>query len=170
VPRCGRGPEQRDGRVVAVSVTLRDIDARDLGAVAELVVATLAEFGFSSQVGGVERDLREALERYRAPTGGFWVADDAGVVVGSVAIRPKEGRTCELKRLYVRADQRGKRLGQGLYEHAERFARAVGYDRIWLDSSRRFAAAHRLYLRNGFVLLESLDNDWEDDVFEKLLE
>ena len=148
---------------------IRDVEPADLEAVAALAVATLAEFGFSSQVSGVERDLREALERYRAPAGGFWVADDEGVVAGTVAIRPKEGRTCELKRLYVRADVRGRRLGQQLYEHAEHFARRADYDRIWLDSSRRFAAAHRLYLRNGFVLVESTGNDWEDDVFEKLL-
>ena len=148
---------------------IRDVEPADLEAVAALAVATLAEFGFSSQVSGVERDLREALARYRAPAGGFWVADDEGVVAGTVAIRPKEGRTCELKRLYVRADVRGRRLGQQLYEHAEHFARRADYDRIWLDSSRRFAAAHRLYLRNGFVLVESTGNDWEDDVFEKLL-
>ena len=34
-----------------------------------------------------------------------------------------------------------------------------------LDSSRRFRGAHRLYLRNGFRLVEQLDNEWEDDVF-----
>jgi GNAT superfamily N-acetyltransferase len=84
-------------------------------------------------------------------------------------VRPKEGATCEIKRLYLRADLRGAGLGQALYEHAERFARAAGYARIWLDSSRRFARAHRLYRRNGFVLVESLDNDWEDDVYEKTL-
>ena len=148
---------------------IREMRPEDLSAVAELVVTTLAEFGFSSQIGGVQCDLRDALERYCAPTGGFWVVDDAGVVAGTVAIRPKEGQTCELKRLYVRPDRRGHGLGQRLYEHAERFARAAGYERIWLDSSRRFAAAHKLYVRNGFALLESLDNDWEDDVFEKAL-
>jgi putative acetyltransferase len=148
---------------------IRDVEPADLEAVAALVVATLAEFGFASQVSGVERDLRAALQRYRRPTGGFWVADDDGIVAGTVAIRPKEDRTCELKRLYVRADMRGRRLGQQLYEHAEHFVRRAEYDRIWLDSSRRFVAAHRLYLRNGFVLVESLDNDWQDDVFEKLL-
>jgi GNAT superfamily N-acetyltransferase len=86
-----------------------------------------------------------------------------------VAIRPKEGRTCELTRLYLRPDRRGAGLGQRLYEHAEAFARRAGYERIWLDSSRRFVVAHRLYQRNGFRLVESLDNDWEDDVYEKPL-
>jgi ribosomal protein S18 acetylase RimI-like enzyme len=64
---------------------------------------------------------------------------------------------------------RGHGLGQRLYEHAEAFARAAGYRRIWLDSSRRFTAARRLYEKNGFELLEELANDWEDNVNAKSL-
>ena len=152
-----------------MTTRIRAFVAEDVAGVARLVVSTLAEFGFSSQVGGVEKDLASVPAHYRGPRAGFWVAEDEGAIVGTVAIRPKQEGTCELKRLYVRADCRGTGLGQRLYRHAEEFARAAGYDRIWLDSSRRFAKAHRLYVRNGFVLLESLDNDWEDDVFEKRL-
>src|ERR1019366_9348338 len=137
--------------------------------VKQLVEEVLGEFGFTAQVGGVERDLVEARDRYAGGASGFWVVEVEGVVVGTVAIRPKDARTCELKRLYLRPDHRGTGLGQRLYEHAEVLARAAGYGRIWLDSSRRFARAHRLYQRNGFVLLESLDNDWEDDVYDKTL-
>jgi GNAT superfamily N-acetyltransferase len=151
------------------AVRIRALAAADVAAVTELVAAVLGEFGFTAQVGGVERDLAEVRDRYGGATAGFWVAERDGVVVGTVAVRPKEGRTCELKRLYLRPDERGTGLGQRLYEHAEAFARATGYERIWLDSSRRFARAHKLYQRNGFVLLESLDNDWEDDVYEKRL-
>jgi putative acetyltransferase len=152
-----------------VVVRIRDLEPADLATVRRLVEEVLGEFGFTSHVGGVDRDLQEVRERYGGAVAGFWVADADGVVVGTVAIRPKYGTTCELKRLYLRPDQRGTGLGQRLYEHAEAFARGAGYERIWLDSSRRFAKAHRLYERNGFVLLESLDNDWEDDVYEKVL-
>jgi len=152
-----------------MTALIREFVSDDIAGVARLVVGTLAEFGFSSQVGGVERDLAAVPEHYRAPRAGFWVAEDEGAIVGTVALRPKDASTCELKRLYVRADCRGTGLGERLYRHAESFARAAGYDRLWLDSSRRFKKAHRLYLRNGFVLIASLDNDWEDDVFEKRL-
>jgi GNAT superfamily N-acetyltransferase len=148
---------------------IREFVPDDVAGVARLVVGTLAEFGFASRVGGLEQDLASVPERYRAPRAGFWVAEDEGAIVGTVAVRPKDGTTCELKRLYVRADCRGTGLGERLYQHAEAFARAAGYERIWLDSSRRFTKAHRLYVRHGFVLVESLDNDWEDDVFEKRL-
>jgi GNAT superfamily N-acetyltransferase len=152
-----------------MAARIRDYADGDHAAVASLVESVLAEYGFSAKVGGLERDLREIRERYAGAGAGFWVADDDDAIVGSVAIRPMEEGTCEIKRLYLRADRRGTGLGRALYDHAEAFARAAGYRRIWLESSRRFVKAHRLYERNGFALIEQLDNDWEDNVYEKLL-
>jgi GNAT superfamily N-acetyltransferase len=152
-----------------LGISIRAYRSEDHEAVVALVRDTLTEHGFAFQVGGVEKDLAEISGRYGGERGGFWVAEEEAVVVGSVAIRPKEGTTCELKRLYLRPNKRGSGLGQKLYEHAEAFARSAGYDRIWLDSSRRFARAHKLYERNGFVLLDQLDNDWEDNIYEKTL-
>jgi putative acetyltransferase len=148
---------------------IRSYEPRDRAAVVALVERVLGEFGFPvGQVGSLEDDLDAVGERY-ADHGAFWVADLDGEVVGTVAVRPKEGRTCEIKRLYLRADQRGRGFGKALYAHAEAFARARGYDRIWLDSSRRFTRAHELYERNGFVLVAHVDNEWQDAVFEKRL-
>jgi GNAT superfamily N-acetyltransferase len=146
---------------------IRECTPADHAAVRELVNAILDEFGFAAeQVGSLEEDLAAIAERYGGQ-GGFWVAEVDGEVVGTVAVRPKNERICEVKRLYLRADKRGSGLGQALYEHAEAFARAAGYHGIWLDSSRRFDKAHRLYERNGFVLVEYVDNEWQDAVFEK---
>jgi GNAT superfamily N-acetyltransferase len=150
-------------------IALRPYRPDDHDVVVSLVGGVLAEFGFAMQIASLERDLAEAHERYTGERAGLWVAEMDGEVVGTVAIRPKGADTCEIKRLYLRADRRGTGLGQTLYAHAEAFARAAGYRKIWLDSSRRFAKARRLYERNGFVLLEELDNDWEDNVYEKNL-
>ena len=133
-------------------------------------MSTLHEFGFAAEVGGLEVDLAEIERRYRGDRAGFWIAEQDSRLVGSVAVRPRDELTCELKRLYVSPESRGSGLGQKLYAHAEAFARTAGYRRIWLDSSRRFAQAHRLYRRNGFTLIAELKNDWEDNVYEKHLE
>jgi GNAT superfamily N-acetyltransferase len=147
---------------------IRPLIAADRPAVVALVREVLSEHGFDfEQVGSLERDFDALDERYHGGDGGFWVVEIDGAIVGTVAVRPKEGRTCEIKRLYLGASRRGQGLGQALYAHAERFARAAGYERIWLDSSRRFERAHRLYQKNGFVLVEQLDNAWEDSVYEK---
>ncbi len=150
-------------------IAIRPLEPGDVPDVLRIVEAILHEYGFAPDLGGVRADLEQAETRYAAPRGGLWVATEAGVVLGSVGVRPKEGRTCELKRLYVSSTARGKGLGQRLYEHAEAFARGAGYDHVWLDSSRRFTSARRLYERNGFQRTASLENDWEDDVWEKAL-
>jgi putative acetyltransferase len=152
-----------------VSVRIRPFEPADREAVRQLVGDVLAEYGFARDMASVERDLDGAGVRYAGKGAGLWVAVLDGAVVGTVAVRPKSEGVCEIKRLYLRADKRGAGLGQALYAHAEAFARDAGYRRIWLDSSRRFARAHRLYVRNGFTLVASLDNEWEDDVFEKEL-
>ena len=56
-----------------------------------------------------------------------------------------------------------------LVERALRPSTARVYDRVWLDSSRRFGRAHKLYERNGFTLVERVDNDWEDNIYAKRL-
>ena len=152
---------------------IRDFVDDDIPAIGVLIRSILAEFKFTHDVGGLRRDLERMSERYRRPRSGLWVAvrafEGEERLVGTVGIRPKDERTCELKRLYVDPAERGIGLGQQLYEHAERFARATGYERIWLDSSNRFTKARRLYERNGFMLLEAVDNDWQDAIFEKIL-
>jgi GNAT superfamily N-acetyltransferase len=151
------------------AMLIRAYREQDHEAVVRLVRDVLTEFGFAAHVGGAERDLGALGERYGGSRAGFWVAEVDGVIVGTVAVRPKDDTTCELKRLYLRADRRGTGLGQALYAHAESFAREAGYEGIWLDSSRRFGRAHRLYERNGFVLRATLDNEWADNVYDKAL-
>jgi len=147
----------------------RAYEGGDRDAVIEIVTSVLGEYGFEANVGGVRADLADVERGYGRERAGFWVAVLDGAVVGTVAVRPKEGATCELKRLYVARAARGHGVGHALYAHAEAFARGAGYERIWLDSSRRFTEARRLYERNGFVLVEELDNDWCDNVYEKKL-
>jgi len=154
---------------VTDALEIRAYATTDRLPVVQLVTEVLAEHGFALTTGGIEQDLAEAHERYDGARAGFWVAVVDARVVGTVAVRPTTDGSCELKRLYLHPDLRGSGVGQRLYAHAEAFARGAGYGRICIESSRRFARAHKLYERNGFVLLEELENDWEDNVYEKRL-
>jgi ribosomal protein S18 acetylase RimI-like enzyme len=153
--------------VATAPVLIRPFDDADAPDVISLVETALGEFGFAPDIAGVRRDV--VSDAYSGSNAGLWVAEIDGALAGTVGVRPKGDRTCELKRLYVRGALRGHGLGRALYLHAEAFARSAGYERIWLESSRRFTAARRLYEANGFVLLEELHNDWEDNLYEKRL-
>lgn len=71
-------------------------------------------------------------------------------MVGSVALRDLGGQALELKRMYLRPDQRGRGLGKQLLDVALGYARATGAEVIRLDTSERMVAAQRLYEAYGF--------------------
>jgi GNAT superfamily N-acetyltransferase len=110
-----------------------------------LVLDTLLEFGFE-QDPEFDRDLDDPAGTYAA----LWVAVENGEVVGSVAMRDLSDGAVELKRMYLRPDQRGHGLGKRLLALALDWARAQNMKVIRLDTSERMVAAQRLYEAHGF--------------------
>lgn len=80
---------------------------------------------------------------------------------------PTDTSTAELHALYLHPSLRGKKLGLRLYDTAEAFAKACGYTSIWLESVARFDASKALYERNGFVVIDRIDNKFEDEIMVK---
>jgi molybdopterin-guanine dinucleotide biosynthesis protein A/N-acetylglutamate synthase-like GNAT family acetyltransferase len=111
-----------------------------------LVSDTLAEFGFTADP-ELDPDLADPAAAYEA----VWVALRGERVAGSVALRRIGPDAVELKRMYLRPEERGRGLGRRLLDTALLWAREHAVDRITLDTTERMAAAVRLYERYGFV-------------------
>jgi len=87
---------------------------------------------------------------YAPPRGALLVARATLALVGCVGVRPLDGSTCEMKRLYVRSSQRGTGLGRRLAEESIGEARRLGYCAMRLDTLPGMEAAQALYERLGF--------------------
>lgn len=70
--------------------------------------------------------------------------------VGAVGVKPFETGICELKRLYVRPDGRGHKLGLRLTQAAITAARDHGYNTMYLDTDAGLVHASRIYEDLGF--------------------
>jgi GNAT superfamily N-acetyltransferase len=107
--------------------------------------------------GGSEEDLHLHVEELMAPLGTFLVARRDGHPVGGVGLRPignPEHHIAEIKRLWVRPDQRRLGIGLQLMERAEVRAREIGYRQIFLESGYAQPEALELYRTHGWISVD----------------
>jgi GNAT superfamily N-acetyltransferase len=127
------------------------LDTSDLDDVRGLLREYAASLAFDLDFQGFDRELAGLPGAYDAPHGALLGARAGGTLAGCVALRRIDDERGELKRLYVRPDERRTGLGLALAEAAIDEARRLGYRRILLDTTPGMEKAQALYERLGFV-------------------
>lgn len=97
-----------------------------------------------------EAELEALPGAYAPPEGRFYLAFDGDIPAGCCAFRKIAEQACELKRMYVRPHFRGRGIGRDLVLAAANEARAIGYNRIYLDTLPSMERAIALYNALGF--------------------
>lgn len=146
------------GDELADAVLIRPHRDEDTALIREIVVESLAEFGFEPDDSGMDVDLSDLGRHYRHHGGEFWVVEDGfGRVVGTCGVWPDpDDRTrCELRKMYLRPMARGGGLGRRLLETAIDHARRAGWVKMELETASAMHAAIGLYRSAGFVEVET---------------
>jgi len=89
--------------------------------------------------------------RYAKPDGRLFLAFVDENLAGCIALRKLEDGVCEMKRLFVREDFRGRQIGNILIEKLIEEAAKIGYEKMRLDTyAPKMAKAVKLYQSHGF--------------------
>ncbi len=131
--------------------TLRQAEtAEDVETARLLFKEYAASIGFDLCFQGFDQELAGLPGNYAPPDGRLLLLVEDGHAAGCVALRKVGPDACEMKRLYVRPEFRGRSLGRALTEAAIREARGLEYARLMLDTVPSMAAAIALYRALGF--------------------
>jgi putative acetyltransferase len=104
------------------------------------------------------RRLANLMAVYRQPGARFFVlrdAKDGGSCIGAAGLGslhglpPSEGAG-ELRDLVLEEDFRGKGLGARLIKRCIEEAKALGYQRLYLETTPQMEMAQKLFMRFGF--------------------
>lgn len=100
----------------------------------ELFLEYAASLGFSLCFQNFDAELAGLPGDYAPPSGRLLLAEWEGHLAGCGALHKLDVDVCEMKRLYLRLQFRGKGIGRTMAEGLIAEARAIGYKRMRLDT------------------------------------
>ena len=131
---------------------LRPADNKDCENIAQLVYGILKEYGLKPDPACTDTDIKDIKSSYFDRGGMFFVLEaEDGSIVGAYGLYPMDEQTCELRKMYLDKDHRGKGLGKFLLEDALSKARQLGFERMVLETASVLKEAIALYKSYGFV-------------------
>ena len=124
--------------------------ADDLCSARELMEEYARELGVDLGFQGFAHELDTLPGSYAPPRGALLLAQNAATAAGCVALRPVDDAVCEMKRLFVRPEYRGRGLARALVADVIAWAEAAGYGEMVLDTLDWMQPAITLYESFGF--------------------
>lgn len=125
-----------------------------MAAIIREVMTSFGAYGPGYSINDPEVDAMSA--HYPEPRAAFFVVEHGGCVLGGGGIGPLAGAdpdTCELRKMYLLPELRGRGFGEKLLRRCLDAARQRGYRRCYLETLTRMEAAQRLYAKAGFTRL-----------------
>ncbi|HET9473081.1 MAG TPA: GNAT family N-acetyltransferase [Steroidobacteraceae bacterium] len=138
---------------------IRLLAPADVPALLSIIAGSRAEYGIGDRgVELLEPADKALFETYQRQRSLYFVALLGDEIVGGAGIAPLAGSdplTCELQRMYLRGDARGRGIGEALLKRCLAAARQLLFVRCYLETVKQMQPALKFYGRHGFRDLTS---------------
>ena len=123
----------------------------DTTEIRELFLEYARSLNFKFCFDSFDQEVSALPGEYAPPHGRLVLCRVKGAAAGCIALKRLQSDSCEMKRLYVRPEFRGRELGRALVNHLIGEARTVGYKFMRLDTiPESMPHAVALYRSFGF--------------------
>jgi len=155
--------------VIYKEFSIRPATNEDIASIKKVVFEVLQEYKLKLSESGKDNDLNDIEQNYFSKNGYFGVAVDTSSndIVGTFGLYPINQNICELRKMYLIKQARGKGLGKYLLTCAIELAKERHYSKIVLETISPLKEAISLYKQNGFKEVTPLEiNERVDQAFE----
>lgn len=137
---------------------IREIKEQDNAVIADIIGASMTEFNADPKTTILGDPSRHTMfQNYQQAGAIYYILEIEGEVVGGSGIHHLDGapeHLCELQRMFILPEVRGKGYGKLLIDLCIKKAKEFGYKTIYLESLSNMSSALRLYEASGFQKIE----------------
>ena len=151
---------------------IRLIEPKDNKQIEEIILKVSEEYETynpksrsGAGAGAGDPELKDIYSTYKDKGSKYWVIEDAaGKTVGGGGYTRLKGTTedekiCEMQKLFILPEARGKKLGKKLVELFLSEAVKDGYKEMYLETVKQMKEATKLYEKYGFKHLAESKGD-----------
>ena len=137
---------------------IREIEPKDNLKIATVIRNVFEELD-APKVGTAYADphLNTLFEVYQAENEIYFIVEMDGNILGGCGVGnlvEAEFKICELQKMYLAKEARGKGIAKDLMQKCLTFAKQVGYDKCYIETLPFMKDAQKLYVKSGFTYID----------------
>jgi putative acetyltransferase len=138
---------------------IREIQFNDNSQIESVIKSIFIELHLPL-TGTVYEDIEttQMFDSYQEDKAIYFVIDHEGQVKGGAGIKALpygKSSICELQKMYISPDARGKGYSKQLLDSCLEAAKSMGYTQCYLETLSELTTAQKLYKQYGFEYLET---------------
>lgn len=119
-----------------------------------MLIANDSSFQNYLAVQHYDEEINHLEDKYGMPSGRLYLAYCNGEAAGCIGLKKIDEKSCEMKRLYVRPQFRGRNIGKLLVRKIITDAKEIGYSYMLLDTLPFLETAIHMYEKFGFYPID----------------